>query len=474
MHRAAIALAASLACACGASGRAGDEGAWGGFGGTTVTPAACSLSLGGGDPVPVVGFADRHATAPSMLVLDPGESGAPVSVAVQVFANAGVSGLSDDIEIARVTLGAEWPAGVALADPPQLLGESALGPGYLAQPLHAPTTLGLAWHLDDAEVGRPQFRALDVPSWEQRPDVQIAPSGDAVFSFVAGAGVDDDGSWSGDGFAISWREVGAPGASPARPLGALLDSTGRVLRGPSPLAPGENYPGRAPTIAWTGSDYLVATTYDDCFDTDLCAPQAVVVARMIASGDLAAGLALVPVTALPALESAAPPGSSAAMAALGGRVWVTWAEGEPADAAPGGARVVRLAALDARGQLLAPPLTVTADAHPASRVAISASDAGIVLTWAENAPGYAGGGAGDMLPGASFVVVQRVGFDGSIDPPLHLATTRVDDYGPPTSAAIAAPRGVLVLWAGQSTVPGHFDVTYLARLGCAQTSASPH
>jgi hypothetical protein len=468
MPRAPLALAASLACACGAPGGTGDSGAWGGFGGAMAAPAACALTPSG-DPVPVVSFANRHATAPSMLVLDTGASGDLASVAISVFANAGVSGLPDDIEITRVSLGVDWPATVVVADEPQLLGESALGPGYLAQPLSAPSTLGLAWHRDDAEVGRPQFRALDVTSWEQGPDVQIAPSGDAVFSFVAGAGVDGAGNWSGDGFAISWRDVAAPGAGPARPLAALLDPAGKVVRRPTPLAPGENYPGRAPTIVWTGSEYLVATTYDDCADTDLCAPRSVVVARMVASGDPSGGLSLQPVTALSALGSTAVPGGSATMASLGGRVWVVWTEGAKAEAGSTLARAVRLAALDAHGQLLAPPLTVASDAHPASRVAISASDAGILLTWAENALCTDGGDlAADVLAGASFVVVERVGYDGSIDAPVRIAATRIDDYGPPTSAAIASPRGALVLWAGQSTVPGpgHFDVTYMARLAC--------
>jgi hypothetical protein len=402
-----------------------------------------------------------------MLVLDSGAGGGAASVGIDVFASAGNSGLPDDIEIARARVGTAWPADVALDETPQLLGEFALGPGYLAQALHDQHKMALAWHRDDAEVGRPEFRALDVTTWEQGPAVEIASTGDAVFSFVAGAAVGSDGAWDGDGFAISWRHVGAPGVGPARPLGALLAADGSVLRGPSPLAFADNFPGRAPMLVWTGTDYLAATTYDDCPDTTVCAARSVVVASLAPSADPAGGFAVRPVTALPVLDPSAVPGGSASLAALDGRAWVAWSEGPPSEAGARVPRAVRVAMLDSQGRLQGSPVTVAAQAYPASHVAISASDAGILLTWAEDAADAGvGQGAGDILPGASFVVVQRVGFDGTVDPAVRIPATRIDDYGPPTSSAIAAPRGALVLWAGRSTIETHFDVTYLARLEC--------
>ena len=97
------------------------------------------------------------------------------------------------------------------------------------------------------------------------------------------------------------------------------------------------------------------------------------------------------------------------------------------------------------------------------------------MTWAEDAPGSDGGPSpSDLLPGASFVVVQRVGLDGSVDPsPLRIPSTLVDDYVPPSATAIASsPGSALVLWAGRSTVPANFDVTYLARIDCAAASVA--
>jgi len=473
MHRAVAVPFAIVVCACGSSQPAGAGAAGTGSGGTISAQPTCSLSLAG-PPIPIVGFADRQATAPSMLVLDPGGGDEAASIAIQVFANAGDSGLPDDIEIARARVGPTWPDDVSLDEPPQLLGEFALGPGYLAHSLGAPPTLALAWHRDNAEVGRPQLRLLDLARWEEGADVEVAPSGDAIYSFVAGGAVGSGGTWDGDGYAVAWRDVGAPGAGPARPFGALLDADGAVVRGPSPLAPGESYPGRAPSIAWTGSSYLVATAYDDCTDGSTCEPRSVVVASMIASPDEGGGIELRPVTALPATDADAVPGS-ASIAWFGGTAWVVWTEGPSADAGAAGARTVRMAMLDGAGRLLGTPVVVAAGSHPRSRVALSAGDAGVLVTWAEDAPGSDGGPSpSDLLPGASFVVVQRVGLDGSVDPsPLRIPSTLVDDYVPPSATAIASsPGSALVLWAGRSTVPANFDVTYLARIDCAAASVA--
>jgi hypothetical protein len=414
-----------------------------------------------------VSFPDRHATAPSMVVLDPGASSGAASVAVQVFANAGTSGRPDDIELARARVAPPWPSGAALDEAPELQGEFALGGGALAETVDAPPTLALAWHRDNAAVGRPQFRSVDPASWTQGPNVQLDSTGDTIFAFVAGAGVGSDGAWAGDGFAVAWRYVGAPGLGPARPVGALLDAAGNVLRGPTPMATGEDYPGRSASMAWTGSAYLVAMTYDDCHGGDGCVAHSVVVQSVRVSADAAAGLALAPASSFPVLDPSTTPGGSAAMAALRGRAWVAWTEGLARDAGAVTPRTVRLATLDAGGRALGAPVTLATAILPTTRLAVSAGDAGVLVTWAEDADPADDGGAGDVVPGASSVVVQRVGFDGALDAPLRVLATRVDAFGPVTSATIAAPRGALVLWAGRSTDPARFDMAWMAELACA-------
>jgi hypothetical protein len=431
----------------------------------------CSLASAG-DPVPIVSFVHRHATAPSMSVLDTGADSGAASVAVAVFANAGNSGLPDDIELARARLAPAWPAGASLDQPPQLQGEFALGPGLLATTADAPRNLGAVWHRDTAAVGRPQFRGMDVATWTQGANVDVTDSGDAVFSFAAGAGVAADGTWTGDGFAVVWRYVGAPGVGPARPLGALLDASGNVLRGPSPVASAEDYPGRAPAVTWTGRTYLVATSYLDCIGGDACVANSVVVERMRAASAAAAdggvGFTLQRTTSFGVVDPSMAPGT-AAIASYGGDAWVAWTEGPPADAdaGVGAARAVRVARVDAEGNLAAAPITVAPAAHPTTHLALSAGDAGIVVTWAEDGEPEDAGDAVDTTLGASFVVAQRVGYDGAVDPAIRIAATRVDDFGPPTSATIESPRGALVLWAGRATDPNAFDVTWLARLDCS-------
>jgi hypothetical protein len=426
----------------------------------------CSLSPAG-DPVPIVSFVHRHATAPSMSVLDTGADSGAASVAVAVFANAGNSGLPDDIELARARVMPPWPAGASLDQPPQLQGEFALGPGLLSTTADAPRTLGVVWHRDTAAVGRPQFRGMDVATWTQGPNANVTDSGEAVFSFAAGAGVADDGTWAGDGFAVVWRYVGAPGVGPARPLGALLDTAGNVLRGPSPLASAEDYPGRAPAVTWTGRTYLVATSYVDCIGGDACVAHSVVVQRLQpAAADAGTGFSLHRSTSFGAVDPTATPGTPA-LASYGGGVWVAWTEGPPADAGVGVARTVRVARVDPSGDLGVAPFTVAKAAHPTSHVALSAGEAGVLLTWAEDGEPEDAGDAVDTTPGASFVVVQRVGYDLAVAAPIRIPATRVDDFGPPTSATIESPRGALVLWAGRATDPTAYDVTWLARLDCA-------
>jgi hypothetical protein len=471
-RRAAPLLAAVLACGTSSNGAPPDSGADAALDATAEAgPLAppCSLSVVGA-PTPIVSFVHRHATAPSMSVLDDGATSGAVSLGIAVFANAGNSGLPDDIEIARAHVADPWPAGATLDQQPELQGEFSLGAGLLATSADAPRTLGLVWHRDDAAVGRPQFRGMDVATWTQQTEQIVTPSGDTVFSFAAGAGVAADGSWSGDGFVLTWRYVGAPGVGPARPLGALVDTTGAVLRGPSALATAEDFPGRSPAVTWTGTNYLVATSYDACLGGDACVAHSVVVQRLRPnSGDAGTDFSLVPIIAIPALDPTTQPGT-ASLASFAGHAWVAWTEGPPADAGVGLARIVRVAELDGDGHNVGSPVTVAGAAHPTTHVAVSAGDAGILVTWPEDGAPEDAGDAVDTMPGASFVVVQRLGYDGTLDAPIRIPATRVDDFAAPTSATVEAPRGALVLWAGRATDPNAFDVTWLARLDCGSES----
>jgi hypothetical protein len=167
------------------------------------------------------------------------------------------------------------------------------------------------------------------------------------------------------------------------------------------------------------------------------------------------------IAAVGVLDPATTPGT-AAIAAFGGRVYVAWAEGDPKDTTL--PRAIRFATLDAQGKPVGAATTLETRVHPSGNLALSASDVGVLLTWAESGPAF--------MPiterGASYVVVRRIGYDGAIDRPLFVAATAVDDYVPPHTAALASPRGTLLLWAGRNDTDGMLDVTWLARLDCMQ------
>jgi hypothetical protein len=462
LARGRAAVLVGLAVACGSSpAQPPTTGDSAGTPDAAVLAPPCKLAAAG-DPVTLVSFPDRHATAPSMLVVDPGSDAQPASVAVAVFASSGWSGLPDDIEIARARVGAAWPGGVALDRKPQLFGQFSLGWGELASSGGA---LALAWHMDTVSIGEPQFRAIDPATWTPRDAVAIASKGGAVVSLAAGKSVGAGGaSWEGDGYAVVWRDLDAPNVGPVRPLVAILDASGAVVAGPAHLGGDEDYPGRAPMVAWTGTSYVVATAFKDCPGLDdICVARSVLFGRLALDG----GLHERRVASVGMLDPATLPGT-AAMAAYGDRVYVAWTEGVVTDAGdgatPSGPRAIRYAALDANAKPIGDAVTLEPSAHPAGSIALSASDVGVLVTWAESGPPV----MPITSPGASQVVVRRIGHDGTVDRALRMAATAVDDYRPPRTAAIASPRGALLLWAGRNDTDGLLDVTWLARLDCAR------
>jgi len=405
-----------------------------------AAPTPCALRLAG-PPIELLAFDQRHASAPQMIVLDPGSDSSPASVALQAFANASITGIPDDIEIARARVGRAWPD-AAIDRAPQMLGELALGFAQMASP--APGALAVAWHREEIGVGRPQLRTFDAGSWSPGETAVLAMKGDAVLSLVPGAG----------GLGVVWRDLNAPGVGPVQPMIAVLDAKGSVVRGPIAAAGPVDYPGSAPALAWTGEKFLVVTGFDTCGPGAFaCAPKSVVVATL---GDASIDR----VGAIGAIDPATSPGHVAA-ATYADRVWIAWSEGDAKDEKV--PRTVRFAALDARGFPVVGPKTLATAAPVSTSVSISASEIGAVVAWAERGDPNAARSA----IGASRIVVRRVALDGTPDDPIAIGATFVDAYGPPTTAAIAAPRGALVLWAGASATPNMPDVAWMARVDCA-------
>jgi hypothetical protein len=444
------ALGIALAAACGGSltiSPADDAGP----GGAPLAPRSppCPMRLAG-DPAVILSLPQRNASAPELVVLDPGSDTRDARVAIQALANSGTSGLPDDIEVARATVTPPWPAGMSVDEPPQLDGEFAIGAGQMDL---SGSVLALAWHRETTAVGRPQFRALDPATWSLSEPVQVAASGDAVLSFVAGDG----------GYAVAWRDVNAPGVGPARPLVAVVDTAGSVILGPLPAAAQEDYPGRSPALSWSGTSYLLATSFADCHRADpLCVANSVTVSRLEGNPPgLVLGGSFAP------LDPASRPGTSAvATLALpppeSPRVWIAWSEGTSGDASV--AHTIRVARVDASGTPEADPVTVATGAHPSTRLSLAAGDLGLFLAWAE-------GGAGassENQPGSSIVVVAHLDADGrAVEALFLIPATFVDAEGPPRTVTLGTPRSALVTWGGRSTDPTQPDVAWAARLDCS-------
>lgn len=442
MSAARVSALAALAVACGSSGapsNAADASAP-----DAPIAHACMLSPAGA-PAVLLALDQRHVSAPQMLVLDPGSASSPASVAVQAFANASVMGIPDDIEIARARIDRAWPGGATIDRAPELVGEFALGFAQLS-PAPSSGAFAVAWHREEVGVGKPQLRAFDVASWSAGATTEIAVKGDAVLSLVP----------SDAGYGVVWRDLNAPGVGPVQPLFATLDARGAVTRGPIALAGPHDYPGPAPSIAWTGGRFVAFVGYDDCtFGDAACVTRSVVVMKI---GDASVERAAI----ISALDPATSPGHVASTT-FGGAGWIAWSEGDAKnEKVP---RTVRVAKVDARGVPVAAPTTLATKVPVATAVAITASELGVVVTWAERGDPM----LAENAPGSSRVVVQRVPLEGGTpDAPRVLDATFVDTYGPPTSVALASPRSALVMWAGRAPQDGNPDGAWIARLDCAE------
>jgi len=402
------------------------------------------------EPTEIISFSDRHATAPSMVVLNSGSGGEPAKVAVQSFASGGSSWLHPDLQIARVSLGqGPWPKLVQVDKQPMLLGSHAHGWGEMARTAQG---LALAWYGDPImNQGHPRLRRLDSSTWKASPAVEVWTSGEAVLGLASGKDT------TGEHFAIGWRDVQVGGkAATARPQLALLDAQGKVTAGPWPAAPAEPYPGRTATLIWSGSTYLAALGYERCDSGGApCQPRSVGVLRVDPAGPPT------PVAWFPAAANGTP-GRRVALSVLGESVWVAWFEGGATDDAP---RSVHLARLARAGATVAGPLQVANGAHPSTALRLAATPFGLVLLWAEEGDKQL---APDQ-PGHSRLVLVWLDLDGK---PLHgsrtLAVTRVDTYNAPDVVAVQEPPSVLLLWSGTSRKAAQVhDVAHLAGMDCS-------
>jgi len=429
-----------------------------------TVPPSCVLGLAG-PPIEILSFADRHATAPSLVTLEPGSSSTPAKVALQAFASGGNSPLHSDIELLRLRVETPWPDGTSIEQGPTPYGHDAHGWGELSQAADAPSRLVLGWHGDPNDDPRVLLRFFDSANWKAAATSTVDPDGEAVLDLQPGASVGGMGfGYADNGYAIVWRSVDyQQGNAPSHPVVAVLDDEGSVVLAPKSVAPSSDYPGVSPSVIWSGTTYLMATGFSSCELSDpLCVPGAVAVTALHpASGDLVDDSHVEMVGAIKAHLPNAKVGRPS-LAAHAGRVFVAWRESAAKD--PPAFDALRVAELDGSGHVIAGPVDFGASASAQSRVTLSASDLGLVATYAEDG----NPAASDTTLGRSRIVVHHLGFD--LTPKSNavvINATRFETYRPPETAPLASPRGVLLTWAGMGTSKkGGYWVTYLARLDC--------
>lgn len=422
-------------------------------------PPPCPLVLVGG-AADVVSYPDRHALAPSMVAIGPS------ALAVQAFASGGDNPAHSDIQLLRFQSQDPWPTGFAAVTASQLFGLESHGWANLALSSDQ-TSLALTWHGDPGGYGRPMFRRWDLGASAPGAPVDIASDGEAVLDMAAGAGTGKLGvGYAGYGYGVVHRDLDTNGGGTAttRPVAVVLDAAGNRLIGPHRVSEYMEYPGRAPSIVWTGATYVMATSFNTCAPGDpLCAPLSVVLTRVRpASGDAYddSGIDLV-------AQIAAQPGSAvvgrASLSAHAGRTFVAWLEGESADA--GTPRRLYAAGLSPAGELAYGPVLVDPAAPAQSRVTLHGSDLGLTLAWVEDGDTS----LDDAAVGRSHVIATHLDQDLSIlSTRITIPVTRWNDYGPPRAAALSSPKSLYLVWAGRRAddMKYGYDDVWAARLDC--------
>jgi hypothetical protein len=418
----------------------------------------CTTLIPAGEPLELLSYPGASVYSPSLVALTGGDGVG--HAAIQAIVTDGVDHPYN--EVARLAVGADWPAGTALDVAPQPCGSESHSYAQLTAAPGGRAELALAWLGDPGGEPRPLFRTIDLGTFTCGAVVELAATGSTPWGLVAGAGVVGE-SYAGDGYGILWQEIAPDGNESLRqPVVLVLDPAGGVLQPPVPTAAAVPYPDfaeRTPTLVWSGAAYLLATAFDRCAAVDpLCAPSSVVVTRLVPGG--ARGRLEITAT-LPVLAGGTVPQRPALAHDASGTVMV-WAEG-PAAAAP---PTIRAVALAADGSLAGPVRLLDGAARPSGGVRLVATALGRAVSWPEEGDA---GLAAEAL-GRSRVVLQLL--DEAVAPrgvPVRLDSPLFSSHNLAPTVALDAPRGLLHTWSARSRAGGREAVFIgLARCGAAR------
>jgi hypothetical protein len=411
---------------------------------------ACTTLVPAGAPLELLSYPGASVYSPSLVALTE-------RVAIQAIVTDGAGGHPYN-EVARLAVGPEWPADTALDVAPQPCGTESHSYAQLTQAPGGRAELALAWLGDPGGQPRPLFRTIALDSFTCGATVELSATGSTPWGLVAGAGVAGP-SYAGDGYGILWEEITQDGnASLRQPVVLVLDPAGGVVLGPVPVAAAVPYPDfaeRTPSLAWSGGAYLLATAFDRCAAVDpLCAPQSVVVTRLVPDGTSSrvAIAATVPVVAsgtLPQRPALAHDASGTAM---------VWTEG-PADAAP---TTVRAVALAVDGSLAGSVRLLDGAARPSGGLRMVATDLGRAVSWPEEGQTS----LADHELGRSRVVLQLL--DADLAPrgvPVRLDSPLVSSHNLAPTVALGYPRGLLHTWSARSRDGGR-EAAFIGLVRC--------
>jgi hypothetical protein len=415
-----------------------------------------------GPPMELGAFPDQHADAPSLAVIDRGGPGQAPNVAFQAFRSGG-SGLEHAIFAGRFEVGPLWPGDVWVAQPLVKVGTDSHGWAVMTR---APATMrqvALSWYGDPGLVGRTMFRTIDVDTWSPHDPIDLSFEGGSALDLALGAETGSFGAgYAGDGYGLVWRSDEWSEPAMSAPVVAVVGLDGGVLAGPHPVAAPSEYPGASPAVVWSGTTYLLATSFGECVEGDaLCTRNSVVITRFRpASGDAVDDSGVDYVTAIPSLHDGWRP-RRAWLASHGTGAWVAWSEGPAGD--EDGTRTIRLARLDEQGAVEATRI-VAEEIALLQSVRLEAAPFGVAVVWPEE-------GNPELsynTPGRSRIVASLHDRELSpIGPALRMDATQFGSYGWVTAASIDEPRSLLLTWPGYPP-QGGMGVAWLARIDCVE------
>lgn len=436
------------------SGGAGGAGGNGGSGGDAPLPPKPDCSyVSDADPMILFTYPEG-VRSPLMATLDPGGAASEARVA---FAATHEHFWHPEIRIAELTIGADWPDGVAITQPMVAYGIDAHAPGHLVARTDVPDALALAYyHGDLASPGVTpgvMFRAMDASTWAPQGDQFVEADAGYAYGIAPGPGFEPGAGLDGRGYLVAWR--GAAGMEGVESRVALVDEQGSLLISPEAIAPAGDYPGPGMDVAWSGQHYLIAVSGNTC-TIPPCAHETTVFRYIVEGG----GLASFDVAAIFPAQSGYKP-LTPTIVSGGGAVWVAWREIEET-MQPDPSQVMRLERLDPTGAS-----TGSAFASASGAVAgpsLTASDQGALLAWGE----LRDAAFGPNEVGHSAIVAHAFGKAGPPLGEIEIPTTQLSFGLPYAAVAIDQPRGILLGWSGlPSSAPGP-DVTYLTRLDCVE------